>query len=358
MTFGIAFELRTGFEQFMSLRIYGVVTTVQAPTECMVRLAKAWPGAKDSLLVAGDRKGPFTYPLEGARLLTIDDQNRLPYHLARILPEKHYARKNLAYLMAMEEGAGLIYETDDDNAPLPDWGIRQLKCASHQWNHPGWVNVYRWFSDKLIWPRGLALDAIRNTELSSVSMDVSFADCPVQQGLANGSPDVDAIWRLVCDEMVDFEDAPSVRLSKGTWCPFNSQSTWWWPEAFPLMYLPSLVPFRMTDIWRSFVAQRCLWAMDRELVFHRAEVVQNRNPHTPFHDFVDEVNGYLRNPEIRTTLESLDLEAGISAIGQNLHRCYESLVRIGVVPQGEMPLLEAWIQDCGEVEARPRSVGD
>ena len=342
----------------MSLRIFGVVTTVQAPTECMVRLAKAWPGEKGSLLVAGDRKGPFSYPLEGARLVTIEDQLQLPYELARVLPEKHYARKNLAYLMAMEQRAELIYETDDDNAPLPDWAVRGMRCASHQWSHPGWVNVYRWFSDKLIWPRGLALDAIRGTDLSKVSMDMSFADCPVQQGLANGSPDVDAIWRLVCDEAVSFEDAPSVRLAKGTWCPFNSQSTWWWPEAYPLMYLPSLVPFRMTDIWRSFVAQRCLWAMDRELVFHRAEVVQNRNPHTPYHDFVDEVKGYLRNPEIRTALEAVDLREGSIHLGTNLHICYEALVRIGVVPSAEMPILEAWIGDCEAISARMGSTGN
>ena len=38
-----------------------------------------------------------------------------------------------------------------------------------------------------------------------------------------------------------------------------------------LMYLPSTCTFRMTDIWRSLIAQRCLWELGQGVVFHAAD---------------------------------------------------------------------------------------
>ncbi len=83
----------------------------------------------------------------------------------------------------------------------------------------------------------------------------------IQQGLANGSPDVDAVWRLILDRNFAFSDGAPVVLEAGNWSPFNTQSTWWWPIAYPLLYLPSYCSFRTCDIWKSFIAQRCLWEL-------------------------------------------------------------------------------------------------
>ena len=110
---------------------------------------------------------------------------------------------------------------------------------------------------------------------------------PIQQGLVNGSADVDAIWRLVMDREFFFEPRASVFLEPGNWCPFNTQTTWWWPVAYPLLYIPSYCSFRMCDIWKSFVAQRCLWELDMGIVFHAPEVYQDRNVHDLMRDFRD-----------------------------------------------------------------------
>ena len=171
---------------------------------------------------------------------------------------------------------------------------------------------------------------------------------PIQQGLANGAPDVDAVWRLVLDRPIDFEAGrPSVWLPPRTYCPFNSQTTWWWPVAYPLMYLPSYCSFRMTDIWRSFVAQRCLWEIDCGLVFHAAEAVQLRNPHNLLRDFKDEVPGYLENDRICQVLNARPLAAGEPHVGANLRACYAALVGAGLIPADELPLVDAWLADCG-----------
>ncbi|MBV5271274.1 MAG: DUF288 domain-containing protein, partial [Afipia sp.] len=73
------------------------------------------------------------------------------------------------------------------------------------------------------------------------------------------NPDVDAIYRLTLPLPQSFREEQPVALGRNVWCPFNSQNTTWWKEAAPLLYLPSFCSFRMTDIWRSFVAQRIAW---------------------------------------------------------------------------------------------------
>jgi hypothetical protein len=154
---------------------------------------------------------------------------------------------------------------------------------------------------------------------------------------------------LVLDAPLKFDRLPAVGLGRGAWCPFNSQSTWWWPEVYPLLYLPSYCTFRMTDIWRSLVAQRCLWEIGGCVTFHVGEVVQKRNPHNLMRDFRDEVPGYLSNDSIRRALEPLRLKSGQAFVGANLELCYEALVVAGIFPHKELTLLRAWLHDLGRV---------
>ena len=102
----------------------------------------------------------------------------------------------------------------------------------------------------------------------------------------------------------------------------------------------------MTDIWRSFVAQRLSWECGWRLQFHSSTVFQDRNEHDLMRDFADEVPGYLHNERIRRTLEDLALSSGMSALHDNLVIAYEALVRLGVVGAEELPLLRAWLDDA------------
>lgn len=328
-----------------------VVTTIQRPTACMATLADHARRLDLRWLVIGDCKGPDTFEAPPAELVTIEAQRDLPLKLAAILPEKHYARKNLGYLLAVRRGAGCIYETDDDNAPINGWHVRSREVEAHRLHARGdakWVNIYEAFTAEHIWPRGLPITRVRDRldDGYTIAAEPARAIAPIQQGLANGSPDVDAVWRLVLDHDITFDDTPNLLLPRGVWCPFNSQNTWWWPEAFPLLYLPSHCSFRMTDIWRSFVAQRCLWELGYELEFHRADVHQSRNEHNLLRDFDDETVGYLRNEEIRSLLDELPLSPGPAHVKENLFRCYLALVEAGIVGAEELELVNAWIEDC------------
>ena len=99
------------------------------------------------------------------------------------------------------------------------------------------MNVYRYYSDLSIWPRGLPLDAVQRPAPALGAP--SESDCPIQQGLADDNPDVDAVYRLLMPLPVQFRRGIQVALGAGTWCPFNSQNTTWFRESFPLLYLPA-----------------------------------------------------------------------------------------------------------------------
>ncbi len=345
-----------------------VLTTINPPTASVRALCTALRDIAAHLVVAGDAKGPAQFnagellePKGALSFLSLEAQVTGPFPLAKLLPTKHYCRKNVAYLHAIAAGAECIYETDDDNSPLASWKPREqfleqlATIEATCEGGPKWANVYRHFSDEPVWPRGIPLDHIHapiraetwsdtlaEQHSTGEHMDVQ---CPIQQGLVNGSPDVDAIWRLTQDRDFSFDNRPSVLLPPGNWCPFNTQTTWWWPVAYPLLYIPSYCSFRMCDIWKSFVAQRCLWELGLGVVFHAPEVFQDRNPHNLMTDFKDEVPGYLQNHRIAEILESTSLQPGIEHVSGNLLRCYEALIAGGILPPEEKPLVETWLQD-------------
>jgi hypothetical protein len=322
------------------------------------RLVNGLADVGGTLVVAGDKKGPKEYNADVFRakvqFLSLADQLDSPFELARTLPTGHYSRKNIAYLEAIAQGAACIYETDDDNAPLPFWKardewlgeVRVVPAKSdYEEDTRCWVNIYKYFTEALIWPRGLPLDEIHAPAPIAPMMPKGAPQlrAPVQQGLVDNSPDVDAIWRLVFDRPFCFEARPSVYLHAGNWCPFNSQSTWWWPVAYPLLYIPSSCSFRMCDIWRSFVAQRCIWELNAGVAFHPPEVVQERNPHDLMKDFKEELPGYEKNRGFVGVLEHLDLRKGEKEVGRNLRVCYRALVNAGFFPSKELDMVDSWL---------------
>lgn len=334
------------------MNLYCVVTTVNAPTRTAKVLAEHCP---DRVIIVGDLNTPGDWASPGTEFYSLERQGQLGFAINSHLKIAHYARKNIGYLQAMRAGAECIYDTDDDNVPSSAWRPRELDCDAYAVTQRGWCNVYRYFHYSDIWPRGFGLSKL--TDSPPAVGESSNVACPVQQGLADGEPDVDAIWRLAAmpswmrGRRVLFRDHKSIALGTGAWCPFNSQTTWWFKEAYPLLYLPSHATFRMTDIWRSFVAQRCLWEIGRGVVFHSpSEVLQERNEHDLLKDFAEEVPGYLLNEKITTVLEELHLSHEPSAVVSNLVGCYEALVEHGFLPPEELDCVRAWSDDVEKAQ--------
>jgi len=327
-----------------------VITSIAEPTPTLQALAAASRGHDFDFILIGDEASPASFELEGCDFYGLERQHQLQLGFERLCPVRHYARKNIGYLIAMQRGAPIILETDDDTVAYDRfWQPRERSQAVSTIADQGWVNVYRYFSGANIWPRGLPLDQARAPVPAYESLPFDEIMCPIQQGLVDDDPDVDAVYRMLLELPVRFDPGPSIALTTGTWCPFNSQNTAWWPEAFPLMYLPAYCSFRMTDIWRSFVAQRLAWVNGWGVLFHEPTVSQDRNVHALMHDFRDEMSGYLENRAICAALESLDLRPGTEHVGGNMRLAYQRLVDGGWIDERELALLDAWLTDVENV---------
>ena len=333
----------------MSRRGTIVITTINPPTAA-VRAFAAMPDW--DMVVAGDLKTPKDWALEGVTFIPADASQVAGERTAAALPFNHYSRKMLGYLSAIAAGSPVVVDTDDDNAPLEgwDWPLLQGEHLVAPRGR-GFVNLYRSYTDQEIWPRGLPLDKVRDPRATLQSEELTARDVTVGvwQGLADGDPDVDAIYRLTRDEPCTFDDGPPIVLDRGTLCPFNSQNTLFREEVFPLLYLPAFVTFRFTDILRGLVAQPILWESEYALGFTTATVFQDRNPHDYMQDFISEIPCYLHADRvIELVSQAVRPEASVA---DNLYDSYSSLVRDGIVPARELPLLEAWLSDLAELRS-------
>lgn len=323
-----------------------IVTSISAPNKVLTSLSEGAKKNNTEFIVIGDSKSPADFNLSGCDFYSLQKQKELDFNFAKLCPEKHYSRKNIGYLIAIQKRATIIIETDDDNFPREEfWMDRTEQQAGYYFQDKGWVNVYNYFSDTNIWPRGFPLEFVQNEQPNLSDLQNKNMACPIQQGLADENPDVDALYRLLFTLPVNFKKGMRVILGKNTVCPFNSQNTSFFKKAFPLLYLPSFCSFRMTDIWRSFVAQRICWENSWNILFHDATVYQERNVHNLLNDFADEISGYLNNDKIYNQLVKLSLKPGEDKLAENLLICYESLISLNLIDKKEINLIEAWNKD-------------
>ncbi len=322
-----------------------VVTSISPPSDTLKKIAGIARDQSAEFILIGDRKSPANFKLDDCQYIGLSAQKKLPFQYSKICPEGHYARKNIGYLQAMRQGKSIIWETDDDNIPLADFEVSTAdNLSGYLVSRPGWNNVYKYYTSENVWPRGLPLAEILQPQ-PDLDEEVTCLS-PIQQGLANDNPDVDALYRFTGTLPIDFDklDKPLI-MEQGSWSPFNSQNTTWHKRAFPLLYLPAHCSFRMTDIWRGFIAQRILWTMDARLSFHNANVYQVRNEHDLLEDFKDEIPGYLGNGLIKDLLEGLTLQIGEEYLLENLRNCYKVMIDNNFIGIEELKLLDAWIFD-------------
>lgn len=318
-----------------------VITTIFKPSEAVRAYAEL---GDHQLIVVGDKKTPADWFCEGADYISLDRQEAFGPQLAKTLPLNHYCRKMIGYLLAAHSGADVIIDTDDDNYPKSNWGFPKFE-GSHDAidKNQGFVNIYQWFTQDNIWPRGLPLDLIKTSFDLADNSSKQQCKVGVWQGLADEDPDVDAIYRLTSDQPYHFGQQDPVVLSTGTVCPFNSQNTAFRKELFPLLYLPAHVTFRFTDILRGLVAQPIMWLYGYTLGFTNASVVQERNPHDLMSDFASEIPMYMHCREV------IDVVSGSISIDEsmetNLYNAYAGLAAHNIVVDDEMRTLEAWLND-------------
>ena len=315
-----------------------IITTINAETKAIKKL-KSLPDCR--LIIVGDLKTP-SYNDADIDFLSVERQNELYPDLSGSLPFNHYCRKNIGYVHALRNlEFNELIETDDDNIPYDHWLERFSEASFKESIHSdrNWINVYRFFTDKLIWPRGLPLEEIKAKH--NFVREVAQNNIGIIQGLADGDPDVDSVFRMVLGGEVTFR-WDEFAIGANTYSPFNSQNTLWRKELLALAYLPSKVTFRYTDILRGMIAQRVLWDKGYTLGFIGATVFQERNEHLLIKDFMDEVPMFLEQNPLVERLASMDISS--ATIGEAMVHIYTELEGAGIVGEGEVTILKTFLE--------------
>lgn len=320
-----------------------IITTINPKSKAIQVYEKKYPDWQ--LVIVGDKKTPDLQEGKNLTYLSVQRQEQLGYKLLKHCPYNHYTRKNIGYIYAIKQGADIIYDTDDDNLPYPNWhqpefiNRRQIKSKAD------YFNIYGYFSKKNIWPRGFPLNELEHQQKFSVQQLTKSQTIGVWQGLADLDPDVDALYRLVFHDVTVFQKKPSVHLPAGIYCPFNSQNTFWTKALFPLLYLPGKVNMRFCDILRGYIAQRLMWQYNYRLGFMRATVYQKRNIHNFMRDFKDEIDMYQQTKPIIELIQATEYSKNINLLGKNIQAIYNLLCQQGFVPREEVTAVKAWLQD-------------
>lgn len=292
----------------------------------------------------------------GVIYLGVEQQKTLGYKILEHLPYRSYTRKNIAYLWAIEHGARFIYDTDDDNHPTNGQLNFHLEPTTSGLIYDGQsqdvMNPYSHFGQPSIWPRGYPLQNI-NVPNRPEYVLCHFQTPVVQQGVVNGDPDVDAIFRLTRKDPkgsinVTFDaSAPPVTLPPGVFAPYNSQNTFFTYQALWSLFLPSSVAFRVTDIWRGYWAQRLLWLLGHKVAFFPPNAVQVRNAHNYLEDFKDEDSVYTETQRLIAFLKAWTCKE------QSFYACVR-LLSHGMAAErfwaeSDADLIDLWIEDLKSI---------
>ena len=358
---------------------WAVTTTIFEVSESVRRQVKLrnW-----CLVVVFDKRSPETYdtgwlPGEGNEAVVYlrpDDQVSMHNSFVDALPWNHFGRKNIGYLYAIMHGAKVIWDFDDDNslkfwipgaappgAPSIDEAIPKNEEESidvfepkdHSWPT---YNPYPVLGAPTLpsWPRGLPLDDIKvpncsDTPLHTVKLKASSIG--VLQSLADYQPDVDAIFRLTMPIPFFFkrlEETKHLMIPRGCLTPYNAQATLHFSAGFFGLFLPITVSGRVTDIWRSYIAQRLFWDVGLQLGFiARPLVVQDRNIHSNIGDLGSEWDLYIKSKQL---LEFLGEWKGKGrTIVERTEELWVALYERQYVELHDVELIQLWLQTLLDV---------
>lgn len=334
------------------MKVSLVITTINSPNKNVKKFDKNCKKKDWSFIVVGDKKTPKNFKLSHGNFFSITDQKVLGYNFSKKCPENSYARKNIGYLIAFDKNPEVIVETDDDNYPYDSFfEDKQLKHNAKIINDKKkWVNIYNAFFKKKLncWPRGLPLNEILNDKINfgPLKNDNFY----LQQGVCEGNPDVDAIFRLLNKKInISFKKKLKINVKKSL-VTLNSQNTIWFKKIFPLLYLPVTCTMRCTDIWRGLIAQRILQNDKKDILFFGTTMKQFRNNHNLLNDFKEEIPMYLENKNIFNLLEKLKLKKGTKNYDINLLKCYNHLIKNKIFSSRELIFLKAWIADIKKLK--------
>lgn len=245
---------------------------------------------------------------EGLNILcpTVEEQDKFLDHLGTLhslIPHNSDNRRNVGFLMALEQGCDILITIDDDNFPRADSAF----FAGHSFvnqevelpavhSSSGWFNVCRLMEIEpiVVFPRGFPYRyrGVGGTERITPESGIVH----INVGLWLGHPDVDAITCLaVAPHASALRDGP-VLLGADTWTPINTQNTALSRDAIGAYYFlrmgyPILgIPIdRDGDIFSGYFVQACARHLGYRIRVGTPATDHVRNAHNYLRDLSHEL---------------------------------------------------------------------
>lgn len=316
-----------------------IITTINKTTEA---IKKHIDNPNYSVIIVGDKKTPSCYYNLDCIYLDLDLQKKLFPKLYELIPFNHYCRKNLGYLYAIQNNFDIIYETDDDNIPEDNFD----SILNNNVNYPlieeksnVWINIFKYFSKDFIWPRGYPLSLIKTED--NIQVNQCNFKPSIIAGLVENDPDTDALFRLICNNNVDWEKDKKAIISNKNMCVFNTQNTFWInKDIFISLLIPSSVTFRYCDILRGIISNLFLKKMNLYISYISPNVFQLRNEHNLIDDFESEIPMYQNNEKILEYFENIDFNVSNKDFLINIYKC---LFKNNIITELDIKIVNEWI---------------
>lgn len=306
----------------MKKKVSIVVTTIFEPRFLDGYLANldahGWRESVDIIVII-DRKTPATVAAacadaarRGFRVTcpSLHEQERFLGRFGTMsdrIPYDSDNRRNVGFLMALDQGTEVLISIDDDNYCIDGTDfvgqhsvVGEAVEAAPIESSDRWFNVgTRLHTDvgAEIFPRGFPYHARRLQRTLRLGT-TGPARVAMNAGLWLSDPDVDAISRLALGPQVRAADDESLFLATSTWSPINTQNTAVARDAVAAYYyvrmgfsLGGLSIDRFGDILSGYFCQACVKARGESIRIGPPIADHRRTPHNLFKDLYHELAG-------------------------------------------------------------------
>ena len=239
---------------------------------------------------------------------TLDEQDCFLGKLglpADFIPYDSDNRRNIGYLIALEDECDFVISIDDDNfAPTRGdyFGEHAVVCGeTHDFRileaSGGWFNVCSLLSmepEIEVYPRGFPYFA--RHEKVRISARVASASVRINGGLWTQHPDLDAMSWLASPVKATAFRGTSFVLDRATWTPINSQNTAVHRSVIPSYYflrmgasVAGMKIDRYGDIFSGYFSQACVRALGNSVRVGSPIATHARNSHHYLRDATHEM---------------------------------------------------------------------
>jgi len=305
-----------------------------------------------NIIIIPDRKTPAsvsraakTAQRKGFRVAcpTLEEQETFLRRLGvppEFIPYNTDNRRNVGFLMALDQGCETLISIDDDNyCPAGTRFVEDHRVVGSATSDPvvhasdGWFNICSLLKSEerttggcgavgegqqeeagAIFPRGFPYFAQRSNRKTKLVRDGTRLPIAMNTGLWLDEPDVDAVYRLCRRPKIMEFKGPSVILGPDVWSPINSQNTamtrtvaltyYYVRMGFPLQ---GLQIDRYGDILSGYLTQKCVKHLGQGIRIGTPILDHRRSPHNPFKDLYYELAGMVLIEELIPWLTEVKL---------------------------------------------------